>query len=143
MNGMKRRRLHRWTFLLAGTYNILWGLYSAIDPQWLFRFTGMKQMLHPQIFACMAMVVGLYGVVYFESARVLERAWILIAVGLIGKILGPIGLFGLILSGEWPPSSIVLCIGNDFIWWVPFALYLKDAWPFFVRDLRENPFFPQ
>lgn len=131
-----RRKLHRWTFVLAGLYNVLWGLYSAIDPQWLFRFTGMEPMRHPQIFACMAMVVGLYGVVYFEVARVPERGWVLIAVGLVGKILGPIGLLVLIVRGAWPLSSIVLCVTNDFIWWVPFSLYLYDAWPHFQKDLK-------
>ena len=38
---MKRRRLHQLTFALAGIYNIGWGLFSALRPQWLFRFAGM------------------------------------------------------------------------------------------------------
>ena len=28
-----RRRWHRALFCVAGAYNILWGLYAAIDPQ--------------------------------------------------------------------------------------------------------------
>jgi hypothetical protein len=35
-----RRRFHRAVFVLAGLYNIGWGLFSALDPQWLFRFAG-------------------------------------------------------------------------------------------------------
>jgi hypothetical protein len=27
----------------------------------------------------------------------------------------------------------VLCLTNDFIWWVPFTLYLYDAWPYYRR----------
>ncbi len=27
-----------------------------------------------------------------------------------------------------------LCLTNDFIWWIPFALYLRDAWPAFTGD---------
>jgi hypothetical protein len=32
----------------------------------------------------------------------------------------------------------VLIATNDLIWWVPFALYLRDAWPAFrvPRELR-------
>ena len=26
-----------------------------------------------------------------------------------------------------PPSAFVLCLTNDVIWWIPFALYLRDA----------------
>jgi hypothetical protein len=29
-----------------------------------------------------------------------------------------------------------LCLTNDLIWWIPFALYLRDAWPSFRRELR-------
>ena len=132
---MAHRRWHRTIFCVAGLYNILWGLYAAVDPQWLFRFAGLPLQNNPQIFACLGMVVGLYGILYLEVARVPERGWLLAAVGLLGKILGPIGLALLIARGEWPPSTIVLCLTNDLIWWLPFSLYLKDAWPFFYRDL--------
>ena len=38
------------------------------------------------------MVIGLYGLIYLEVARAPERGWPLAAVGLTGKVLGPIGL---------------------------------------------------
>ena len=82
------------------------------------------------------MVVGLYGIIYFEVARVPERGWLLAAVGLIGKVLGPIGLAQLVWSGAWPKATIVLCLTNDLIWWIPFALYLYDVWPTFLKGLR-------
>lgn len=132
-----RRRLHRITFSLAGCYNMLWGLYAALDPQWLFRFADLPPLNHPAIFACLGMVVGLYGILYLEIARVPERGWLLAAVGLLGKLLGPAGLLVLIAEGQWPLASAVLCLTNDLIWWVPFALYLKDAWPFFYTDIRQ------
>ena len=130
-----RRRWHRALFCVAGAYNILWGLYAAIDPQWLFRFAGMPPLNHPQIFACLGMVVGLYGLLYLEVARLPEKGWLLAAVGLLGKVLGPIGLAVLIVQGQWPMATIALCLTNDLIWWIPFGLYLKDAWPFFRREI--------
>ena len=136
--GLPRRRFHRAVFCAAGVYNIAWGLYSAVDPQWLFRFSGMPPLSHPEIFACLAMVIGLYGVVYLEVARLPERGWLLAAVGLVGKLLGPLGLVQLIWTGQWPLAAAVLCLTNDFIWWIPFALYLRDAWPFFRTSLREG-----
>jgi hypothetical protein len=135
---LPRRRLHRVVFALAGLYNIVWGLYAAIDPQWLFRFARMPMQNHPQIFACLGMVVGLYGILYLEVARVPERGWLIAAVGLTGKVLGPIGLAQLIWSGQWPPATLILCLTNDFIWWLPFALYLRDAWPHFRREWRQD-----
>jgi hypothetical protein len=132
---MKRRRFHRIVFTLAGIYNIAWGLFTTARPQWLFQFANMPPSNYPEIFACLGMVVGLYGILYLEIARVPERGFLLAAVGLAGKILGPIGLAGLLLRGAWPWRSAILCVTNDLIWWIPFALYLKDAWPEFLREL--------
>lgn len=128
---IRRRRFHRAVFLFAGVYNIAWGLYSALNPQWLFRYAAMPLQNYPEIFACLGMVVGLYGIIYMEVARSPERGWLLAAVGLAGKILGPIGLTRLILQGRWPAASLILCLTNDLIWWLPFTLYLYDAWPEF------------
>ena len=134
---MKRQRLHRATFIAAGLYNLAWGALSIRDPQWLFRFAGMPLANHPQIFACLGMVVGLYGIIYFEVARCPERGWLLAAVGLLGKVLGPIGLVQLIWSGAWPPATAVLCLTNDLLWWIPFSAYLYDAWgPFWEESHR-------
>lgn len=133
---LPRRKFYRGVFVAAGIYNIGWGIYSALDPQWLFRFAGMPLDNHPQIFACLGMVIGLYGVLYLEVARVPERGWLLAFVGLTGKILGPIGLISLIWQGVWPPSTLILCLTNDFVWWIPFYFYLRAAWPNFRRSLH-------
>ncbi len=122
-----RRRFYRWVFAAAGIYNLSWGLVSAIDPHWLFRFAGMPLPNYPEIFACLAMVIGLYGILDLEVARVPERGWLLAAVGLAGKLMGPAGWAWLVWAGKWPTATIVLCLTNDVIWWVPFGLYLYDA----------------
>lgn len=132
---MRRRRLHQTTFILAGLYNIGWGLFTALRPQWLFEYARMPLASYPETFACLAMVVGLYGLVYLEVARVPERGWPIAAVGLLGKVLGPLGLARLLLTGQWPLATSVLCLTNDMIWWLPFALYLWDAWPRYRASL--------
>jgi hypothetical protein len=129
-----RRRWHRGVFAAAGLYNVGWGLWSVTDPQWLFRFSGMPDANYPAIFACLGMVVGLYGVLYLDVARRPERGWLIAAVGLTGKLLGPAGMLWQIQRGGWPPAAFVLCLTNDVIWWIPFALYLRVAWPAFRQD---------
>ncbi|MGI8749524.1 MAG: hypothetical protein ACR2J6_03085 [Thermoleophilaceae bacterium] len=131
-----RRRLHRAVFAAAGVYNVGWGLYAVADPNWLFRFAGMPPLNHPEVFACLGMVVGLYGLVYLEVARAPEQGWPLAAVGLLGKVLGPVGLVWTIAVGAWPLAAGVVVLTNDLIWWVPFALYLHDSWPAYRRGAR-------
>jgi hypothetical protein len=124
---VKRRAFHRAVFALAGAYNLLWGAFSMARPQWLFDFARMPRSNYPEIFACLGMVIGLYGILYWQVARDPEHGRLIAAVGLVGKVLGPIGLAQLLISGSWPMRSIVLCVTNDFIWWIPFALYLIDS----------------
>jgi hypothetical protein len=124
---MKRRRFHQTLFAVAGAYNLAWGAYTMADPQRLFRYARMPLANYPEIFACLGMVVGVYGFLYWQVAREPERGIAITAVGLLGKVLGPIGLAQLIYSGAWPARTIILCITNDCIWWIPFALYLTDA----------------
>jgi hypothetical protein len=140
---MKRRKLHQVTFLIAGAYNICWGLFSAVYPNWLFDFAGMQPINYPEIFACLGMVIGLYGIIYLEIARNPENGFLLAAVGLIGKILGPIGLGLLILRGQWPASSIILCLTNDLIWWIPFGIYLMDSWRNYRDDFDDRHVRPE
>lgn len=125
---MARRRFHRAVFIAAGLYNIGWGIWTIADPQWLFRFAGLPLANHPAVFACLGMVIALYGLLYFDVARRPESGWLIVAVGLAGKIFGPIGMWWQIRTGVWPASTFVLCITNDLIWWAPFALYLHDSW---------------
>lgn len=124
---IRRRKLHRFVFVSAGVYNIGWGIYSALHPQWFFHFSGLPAARYPEIFACLGMVIGLYGVLYLQVARAPETGWLIAAVGLAGKVLGPIGALALIAGGQWPPRALFLCVTNDFIWWIPFGLYLVDS----------------
>ena len=83
------------------------------------------------------MAVGLYGLFYLEVARVPSRGWLMAADGLIGNILGPIGAVVLIAQEQWPPKAFILCLTNDLIWWIPFGLYLYDAWKPFIADVED------
>ncbi len=124
---MKRRGFHRITFAIAGAYNLLWGAFTMAFPQWLFDYAHMPRANYPEIFACLGMVVGVYGILYWQVTRDPERGFWIAAVGLLGKVLGPIGLARLLITGAWPMRTLVLCLTNDFVWWIPFSLYLWDV----------------
>lgn len=114
---------------------MLWGLHAGLDPQWVFRFAGLPPMVHPVVFATVGMVIGLYGLVYAEVARRPERGFLLAAVGLLGKVFGPIGLAFMIATGQWPAKTVLVILTNDLVWWIPFSLYLIDSWPLYRADL--------
>ncbi len=129
-------------FVAAGLYNIGWGLLALVHPQWLFLFADMPPQNHPQVFVTLGMVLGLYGLLYLEVARRPADGFPIAAVGLAGKVLGPAGWLWLYISGQWPFSSGVILLTNDLMWWLPFSLYLRDAWPVWLRTWSTNGLAP-
>lgn len=122
-----RIKLYRLIFGLAAIYNIAFGFWACLWPQAFFHQLEMTAPNYPGLWQCLGMVVGLYGVLYASAAWRLDRARLIIAVGLAGKILGPIGLFITIRSGEWPLRTFTLLVFNDLIWWLPFGLFLLEG----------------
>ena len=123
MTGSFADRLFRIAFALAGCYNLAFGLWAAVWPLAFFRLFDIPPPRYPGIWACLGMVVGVYGLLYWHAAWKLESAWPIIAVGLLGKVLGPIGM-AMSFSDDWPRRLGMLCVFNDLIWWLPFGLFL-------------------
>jgi len=123
MTGLLANRMSRTAFTAAGCYNLAFGAWAAIWPHSFFELFGLAAPRYPQIWACLGMVVGVYGLLYLHAAWKLETAWPIIAVGLVGKVLGPIGMIDA-FGDDWPQRLGMLCIFNDIIWWLPFTLFL-------------------
>src|SRR5258708_13682693 len=86
------------------------------------------------------MVVGLYGVGYAYAAWRLDRATPFVAIGLMGKLLGPTGWILTVHRGEWPVRTLGLILFNDVIWWVPFALFLLEGTRLAASLRRSAPY---
>lgn len=123
MTGPFADRLFRIAFALAGFYNLAFGLWAALFPLAVFAIFDLAPPRYPGIWACLGMVVGVYGLLYLHAAWKLETAWPIIAVGFLGKVLGPIGMV-MSFGDDWPRRIGMLCIYNDLIWWLPFGLFL-------------------
>lgn len=135
---MKARRRHQLLFVAAGAWNLAWGLRTALRPASLYEASGLEVPERPEVAACLGMVVGLYGVVYLDIARRPERGWVPAAVGLAGKALGPAALAVAVRRGRWPRKALRVVAANDLVWWLPFASYLRDAWPALQADLARS-----
>ena len=85
--------MRRW-LLAAGLYNIVWGAAMVLAPIWTLQLLGVSPPtteLWPQLWACIGMIVGVYGLGYMIAARDPARHWPIELVGLLGKVFGPIG----------------------------------------------------
>jgi hypothetical protein len=108
----------------SGVYNLVWGAWVVLFPAALFHWIGIPPANYPQIWQCLGMIVGVYGIGYLIAARDPISHWPIILVGLIGKILGPVGMWWSVAEGGLPAGMALVCVANDLIWWTPFALIL-------------------
>ncbi len=122
-------RVYRLIFIAAAAYNAGFGLWAAWFPQAFFSLFHLLPPRYPAIWACLGMVVGLYGVGYAYAAWRLDRAFPFIAIGLAGKVLGPIGWVISVRSGEMPFRTFPLIVFDDLIWWLPFGMFLLEGTP--------------
>lgn len=116
-----------WWLWAAGVYNILWGGFAVVAPNLPFDVLGMDRPLYPQFWQCIGMIVGVYGVGYIIAARDHRRHWPIVLVGLLGKVFGPIGFAQAAIAGDLPVTFGLMLLANDVVWWIPFALMLRDA----------------
>lgn len=112
---------------LAGAYNVLFGGAVVLFPAWWFEVADLPPPTYPSLWQCIGMIVGVYGVGYWIAARAPMVHWPIVLVGLLGKLLGPIGFVLAAARGElpWRFGWVLLC--NDLVWWLPFAAILLAA----------------
>ena len=120
-------RWARHTLVAAGLYNLAWGAWVVLLPGMAFDLAGVDRPAYPAVWQCVGMIVGVYGVGYLVAARDPLRHWPIVLVGLLGKVLGPIGFALAATRGELPWSLGWTILTNDLVWWAPFAAVLWSA----------------
>ncbi len=120
--------------VLAGFYNLAWGAWVILMPQSGFRWAGMDPPRYPELWQCLGMVVGVYGIGYLIAAIDPMRHWPIVLVGLLGKIFGPIGFLLAASDGRLPWIAGWTLVTNDLIWWLPFTAILLTAWRHFSAE---------
>lgn len=114
----------KWVLLSAAAYNLGWGGWVVVFPTMGFELAGLPPPRYPQIWQCVGMIVGVYGVGYAIAAFNPARYWPIVLVGLLGKVFGPIGFVDAALRGTLPWTVGWTIVTNDLIWWMPFGLIL-------------------
>jgi MFS family permease len=121
----------RWlrvSLLLAGLYNLVWGGIAVLLPNLMWDVLGAARPNYPELWQCIGMIVGVYGIGYLIAARDPFRHWPIILVGFLGKIFGPIGFVQAVIKGTFPFSFGWINVTNDVIWWIPFGACLWLAY---------------
>ncbi len=130
MNSVSEKPVEKWmktTLRCAAVYNLVWGAWVILRPFDVFDWAGLVRPNYPEIWQCVGMVVGVYGVGYWAAASNPIRHWPIVLVGFLGKILGPIGFVDALYRGVFNLKYGVQILTNDVLWWIPFFIILRRA----------------
>lgn len=114
--------------LLAVLHNFAWGMVLVVAPGWSSQLLGFDPPpRYLELWQAIGMIVAVFGVGYWIASRNPLRHWAIVFVGLLAKVLGPIGLLWPCWQGTLPHKMIVATLINDVIWWIPFGMILWHA----------------
>ncbi len=123
------------TLKYAGIYNILWGAFIVLFPNAVFDFLHIPRPNYVEIWQCIGMIVGVYGIGYFIASKDPVIHWPIVLVGFLGKIFGIVGFFQAVLIGSFPLKFIPVILFNDIIWILPFYYALIYAYESHSADI--------
>ncbi len=113
---------------LAAAYHIVWGLWVIGMPQSSLSRSGFpEQIPYLQLWQSIGLSAAVMGVGYGIAATNPAQHWAIVLIGLLGKILLPVGFAWNYLRGNLPLSAGWMCLLNDLLWWGPFAAILWYA----------------
>ena len=120
----------------AAVYNLLCGAFVVLFPAALFRWAGMAAPRYPGLWQFVGMLVGVYGIGYLAAAHDPLTHWPIVLVGLIGKILTPVGYLVAAARDEITAPFAETTLANDVLWWIPFGIILLRAYQRHAVHLR-------
>jgi small multidrug resistance pump len=106
-------------FRAAAIYNICWGAVVVLFPNLFFDLFALPHINYPFVMSGLGMCIGLYGYGYWAVANDPPRYPQIVLIGLLGKVLGPIGWFWTVATTGLPLRTMWTNVLNDFIW-LPF-----------------------
>ncbi len=112
----------RGLLLLAGFYNIGWGIFINQFPDAFYQWITMTtRAAPPLIFWQGAGVLG-FGVAYILVAMYPRKLWFLLAIGILSKLFGAVGFYWIVMERTINKKYLFHLIMNDLIWLIPFAI---------------------
>lgn len=117
----------RGVLLLAGTYNLAWGLFIYVFPEAFFRWLTASQQAAGPLVIYQGVGVLIFGILYLLTALRPVRFWYLALTGLLSKVFGGIAVYFFIVDKTVTKQFIFHLLVNDLAWVIPLALITYKA----------------
>lgn len=120
----------RWpSFFLrfAAIYHLLWGAWVVVFPNTMFDWTGTERLNHPAIWQGIGLLALTMGMGYGLASGNPRGHWLIVAVGLAGKVLSPIVVLQAMVAEDLPWRWGWFTLVHDVIWWCPMIAILYET----------------
>ena len=127
-SGTSSPRWHSLALAVAGLQCLIWGVFIILWPQRSALAYGLAQPPADLfLWQGTGLVILLFGIGYGLASTNPRQHWGIVLVGLLSKVLGPIGMSWAVFQQDVPARVLVLIPINDVLWWIPFAIILSHA----------------
>jgi small multidrug resistance pump len=126
---------------LAAVHCTVWGCFVIVSPGRSAAVYGLGQRLTDEwLWQGTGLVIFLLGLGYGIAASDPRRHYVVVLIGLLAKVLGPIGLCWSVYQGAIPPRTLLLLPINDILWWAPFGWIVYEG---LLSSCRTVPRLPE
>ena len=112
---------------LAAACDVLVGGLLVVAPGAPLSWAGLEPPALPEVWQALGLVVALHGLGHALAARQPVRHWPMILIGLLVKVLVPVGFAWAAARGRLPWEAGLLVLVYGPVWWVPFGLILRGT----------------
>lgn len=124
-------RWDRICLAVAALQCLIWGPFIIIAPTRSALVYGFNQPLTDSfLWQGMGLIILLFGLGYSLAATNPTQHYSVVLVGLLAKILGPVGMMWAVLNNEVSAGVLWLIPIHDVIWWIPFSIIV-------IRGLKQ------
>lgn len=118
----------RGLLLLAGAYNIGWGVFIYVFPNSFYQWITQTERLAPALITWQGLGVLAFGVAYILAAIYPMRLWLIIALGFFSKLIGAVGFYFVVMEQKFTEKYTFHLIMNDAVWLIPLGIIFVRIW---------------
>lgn len=111
----------------AAAYNLVTGTTVILAPALYFKLVHIPPPNYLPLWQVLGMFVLVYSPGYWWASRDPVAHSHLVLIGLLGKVLGPIGFVWSVLAGQLPLTFGAILVTNDLLWLPAFILFVNRA----------------
>ena len=114
--------------MIASLQCIIWAVFIIVLPSRAAMAYGLAKPPEDLfLWQGIGLVILLFGLGYGLAATNPRQHWGIVLIGLIAKVLGPIGMVWAVSQGDAPTGVLWLLPINDCLWWIPFAIIIRSS----------------